>query len=102
MNRTLLASALLLLLACGLAWSASSPDLKALDGAQGAMLMTKPTPTPTPPPPGPCTVTCWPDPYDPSAPPITCTSQTGHCASGGKGTYFYIMCDGNTFVCPEY
>jgi hypothetical protein len=101
MNRTVLASALLLLLACGLAWSATA-DLKPLEGAQGAILMTKPTPTPTPPPPGPCTVSCWPDPYDPSAPPITCTSQTGNCAQGGKGTYFFIMCDGNTYVCPEF
>lgn len=102
MNRAFLASALLLFLACSLAWGASMADLKPLDGVQGAVPMAKPTPPPPPPPPGPCTLTCWPDPYDPSAPPITCTSQTGNCASGGKGTYFYIMCDGNTFVCPEY
>jgi hypothetical protein len=101
MSRAFFASALLLFLACGLAWGASATDLK-LDGTQGAVPMTKPTPPPPPPPSGPCTLECWLDPNNPSAPPLTCTSATGNCSSGGKGTFFYIMCDGNMLVCPEY
>ena len=72
MRKAFFASALLLVLACSLAWGASTADLKTLDGVQGAVPMAKPTPPPPPPPPPPsCPVSCWLDPT------ITCTSATG-------------------------
>jgi len=96
MKRTFVLSALVLFLALGVAWSAPSVqqlrDMEAqiLGPAAGSM------------PAASCTLQCWPDPNNPSAPPLTCTSATGNCSSGGKGTFFYIMCDGNMLVCPDY
>ena len=100
MKRTLVLSVLVLSLALGVAWSdtGSAPseqqlrDMEAqiLGPAAGSLQAAS------------CTVQCWPDPNNPSAPPLSCTSATGNCSSGGKGTFFYIMCDGNMIVCPEY
>lgn len=97
MNRALLATALLLFLACSLAWGASAADLKSLDGVQGAVPMAKPTPPPPPPPPGPaCPVSCWLDPT------ITCTSATGDCQHlDFKGNEF-LQCDGVLYACPGF
>ncbi|MES1243164.1 MAG: hypothetical protein ABUT39_16245 [Acidobacteriota bacterium] len=100
MKKTLVLTALLLSMALGAAWAvpSSTPselqlrDLEAriLGPAAGSVSATS------------CTLQCWPDPNDPSAPLITCTSPTGNCSGGGKGDFFYIMCDGHMYVCPDY
>jgi hypothetical protein len=97
MRRAFFASALLLLLACSLAWGASSTDLKPLDGPQGSVPVTKPTPPPPPPPPPPaCPVSCWLDPT------ITCTSQVGDCHHINAKGVEWLTCDGVTYLCPGF
>lgn len=103
MRKTLFASCLILLLASGLVWSASAAAtgvqasaeqvLKQYGSAHGAVDAAKP-------PPSPCTLTCWPDPDDPNAPPVSCTSQTGNCSTGGVKGLYWITCDGQTYYCP--
>lgn len=107
MRKTLFASSLILLLAFGLVWSASAAAtgvqadaeqvLKQYDSAHGAVEADKP---PSPSPSSPCTVSCWPDPFDPGAPLITCSSQTGNCSTGGGKGLTWIICDGQRYICP--
>ena len=97
MRKAFFVSALLLLTACGLAWSASAAaaDLTPADprldlGSPQPTFMTS------------CTVYCSPDPYNPSAPPISCSSSSGNCSHGYPKGVEFIFCDGVAHWCPTY
>jgi hypothetical protein len=96
MRKTLIYSALILMMALAVTWSAvaaapqSSPAAApqasqapplSLDPAQGAVATAS------------CTISC---PND----PISCTSTAGDCHyAGGKG-FIWIVCDGHKTFCP--
>jgi ABC-type transport system substrate-binding protein len=100
MRKMLTYSAVIVLMALGLAWSASAAapaapastpavaaqssqaPLLSLDPAQGAVPMAS------------CTVTC---PWDPG---ISCTSASGNCKIGSIKGLDYIVCDGVRQICP--
>ena len=101
MRKTFTLSVLVLAMALGIAWSAadsSAPteqrlrelEAQILGPAAGSVAAAS------------CTVQCPPDFYNPSAPPVSCTSATGNCGSGSKGAVTFILCDGQVYFCPSY
>lgn len=100
MRKSLFVSALLLLTACGLAWtsSAAAADLTPADPRLdlGSLDIPQPTFMTS------CTVSCNPDPYNPSAPPLSCSSSSGSCYHASPKGVEMIFCDGVAYACPTY
>jgi hypothetical protein len=103
MRKTFLLSLPILALMAGIVWSAPAPPDRTLDVQAAldlqpldqALPLAKTTTS------SPCTISCGPDPYDPSAPPITCSSSTGDCHYGGAKGVSWITCDGVSHFCPQ-
>jgi hypothetical protein len=100
MRKAFFVSALLLLTACGLAWSASAAaaDLTPADPRLDLGSLGIPQPTFM----ASCTVYCNPDPYNPSAPRMSCSSSTGNCYHHTPKGVELLTCDGVTYACPTY
>jgi hypothetical protein len=100
MRKAFFVSALLLLTACGLAWSASAAaaDLTPADPGLDLGSLGIPQPTFM----ASCTVYCNPDPYNPSATPISCSSSSGNCYHSAPKGVEMLFCDGVVYVCPMY
>jgi len=99
MRKAFFVSALLLLTACGLAWSASAAaaDLTPADPKLDLGSLGIPQPTFM----ASCTVYCSSDPYNPSAPPPpSCSSSSGNCSHGYPKGAEFIFCDGVAYACP--
>lgn len=101
MRKNFLLSLPILALMAGIVWSAPAPpdrtpDVQAAFGLQPVDDVLPPAKTTT----SSCTISCGPDPFNPSAPPITCSSSTGNCRRGGGKGASWITCDGVSHLCP--